>query len=50
MKTFRLVALISMGRREYKEQEMSLFCDGDSLLKGMFSILERQHSGVVVSQ
>lgn len=34
MKTFHLVALVSMGRREYKEQDFSMFYDGTKLAEG----------------
>ncbi len=33
MKTFRLIALIGIERREYKEQKISLFHDGRKLIK-----------------
>ena len=34
MKTFHLVALISMASREYKEQDISVFYDGTKLAEG----------------
>lgn len=41
MKTFRLVALISMGRREYKEQDFSMLYDGRKIAEGYVINLDK---------
>ena len=45
MKTFHLVALISMGTKEYKEQDISVFFDGTKLAEGYILRLSKAALG-----